>query len=45
MQLNQLLQVRRIHPRLLLRKERFLGRGLPVDVSGEPRSKSRPERR
>ena len=45
MQLNQLLQVRRIHPGLLLRKERFLGRGLPVDVSGEPRSKSRPERR
>ena len=27
------------------RKERFLGRGLPVDVSGEPHSKSRPERR
>ena len=27
------------------RKERFLDRDLPVDVSGEPRSKSRPERR
>ena len=27
------------------RKERFPSRGLPVDVSGEPHSKSRPEHR